>query len=93
MKFIGEILHFNAVRMRVTGSGNLLQYLHSLDNVNTVQLANISMNTITNIEPTSLADYKDQRGQLELKTIALNDTFNISRIIIFIKPLAVEYPR
>ncbi len=90
--FSGEILHFNAVRMRVTGSGNLQLSLHSLDDVKVSQLNNIVMASPTNIEPTALANYIDQRGQLELKTTELGETFVVSRITIYIRPIFSSYP-
>ncbi len=91
--FIGEILHYTAVRFRINGSGNLEVFLRSLDDVNNVQLTDIPMATLTNREPTILANFIDQRGQIEVRTILINEVFTISRIILFVKPIASEYPR
>jgi hypothetical protein len=91
--FTGEILHFNAVRMRVTGSGNLLTYLRSLDDVNNQQLPTIVMLPATNIEPTILALFIDQRGQYEVRTENIDEVFTISKITIFVKPIATGYPQ
>lgn len=88
----GEILHAVAVRMRVVGSGNLKLYLHTLDEIFTDQLPSIPMLGATNIEPTVLANFSDQRIQLEIKTTQINDQFNISKIIVFVKPVAQGYP-
>jgi hypothetical protein len=90
--FNGEILHFNAIRLRVTGSGNLQLTMKSLDDVNTLALANTVMAATTNIEPTTLTNFIDQRGCLEGTTTLINETFNISKIVIFIRPIASGYP-
>lgn len=91
--FTGEIIHFGALRFRVTGSGNLQLLLHSLDDVNSSQLSSIAMQTTTNKEPLVLANFVDQRGYLEFKTTAINETFSISKITIFIRPIATGYPQ
>jgi len=91
--FIGEILHFNGTRIRLNGSGNLKLYLRSLDNINSNQLSSISMLPLTNREPTVLANFIDQRGQLEVRITDRDETFTISRIILFIRPIASEFPR
>lgn len=88
----GEILHCVAVRYRLTGSGNFQTFLRSLDDVENVQLANIAMQATTNREPTILANFEEQRIQLEGKTTAIDETFTISRITIFVKPIAEGYP-
>jgi len=89
----GEILHFNTVRIRVAGSGNLQQYLRSLDDVHNTQLANVAMEATTNKEANTLANFKDQYSQLEIRTVAIDETFNISKIRIFIKQTATGYPQ
>ena len=89
---IGEILHAGAVRCRVTGSGNLQSFLRSLDDVRNVQLDNITMATTANIEPTILSNFREQRIQLEMRTTEIDEVFNISRIIIFVKPVSTGYP-
>lgn len=89
---VGKILHAVAVRMRVVGSGNLQIFLRSLDDVRNVQLTSHPMATTTNIEPTILANFQEQRIQLELKTTLINEIFTISRIVIFVKPVAEGYP-
>ena len=84
--------HFNTVRFRVVGSGNLQLTLRSLDNIRSNSLTAITMESSTNREPTRLCNFIEQRAQLEIKTTAINETFTISKIIIFVKPFATEYP-
>jgi len=89
----GEILHFHAVRYRLTGKGNLKTTLRSLDNATSSDLADIPMSVATNREPLVLANFVDQRGQLEVKTTAFGETFTISKIIIFVKTIFTGYPQ
>ncbi len=91
--FIGEILHYTAVRYRLNGSGNLQTFLRSLDNINNIQLIDIIMSALTNREPTILSNFIDQRAQIEIKTTLIDETFTISKMMIFVKPIASEYPR
>lgn len=91
--FIGEILHANGVRVRVTGSGNLITYLRSLDAINNQQLLPLVMSAKTNREPTILANFIDQRIQFEFRTTEYDERFNLSKIIVFIRPVASGYPQ
>lgn len=86
------INHFGAIRFRVNGSGNLRLRLLSLDEVRTFTLVPLIMANPTNIDPTRLSNFTEQRAQLEIKTTAIDETFNISRIVIFSKPVASSYP-
>lgn len=87
-----NILHFTAVRMRVVGQGSLKMRLNSLDDVQTQELVPFSMSAGTNIQPTRLCNFLQQRAQLEVYTTELNDFFKINRIILFVKESATSYP-
>jgi len=87
-----EILHFGGIRLRVTGAGNLQLRLLSLDNTTINSLAPITMSSITNREPTRLANFITQRGALTIFTTELNEQFNINRVILFLKPIWTQYP-
>lgn len=78
--------------MRVTGSGNLDMALSDLDSVQTQTLQPFVMSSTTRFEPTRLANFQSQRTRLTISTDTINETFLIKRIIIFAKPVAVEYP-
>lgn len=92
-KFIGELLHFGAVRMRVTGSGDLKTIITSLDDVNESQLPNIALQSTTNKEPLILCNFREQRAYLEVYTEDIDAKFTISRIVVFVKPTATGYPQ
>ena len=86
------ISHYNMLRLRVNGRGNLKLALLSLQDVNRQQLEDIQMADRTNIQPRVLANFKEQRVKLELKTVSINDYFRINRIILFSRFFASEYP-
>lgn len=91
--YTGELLHFNAVRMRVTGSGNLLLSLGSLDDVTIDTLPTLPLSATTDREPVSLANLINQRARLIGTTTVIDETFTISKIVIFIRPSATQYPQ
>lgn len=89
---VGTIQHYNAVRMRLTGSGSLQMQLQSLDDVDVQDLVPFTMAATTQREPTRLANFKSQAARLEIKTTQIDETFRISKIIIFAKPVESEFP-
>lgn len=89
----GNILHFNGIKLRVFGLGNLKLTLRSVQNVNEFEMVDHSMVTATNREPFVLANFKEQRAQLEITTDAIGETFTISKIIVFFKPVETGYPQ
>lgn len=87
-----NILHFTGVRMRLVGQGSLQMTMHSLDEVINQTLLPLPMAAATNIQPTRLCNFNQQRAQLEVFTTELNDFFKINRIVIFVKETATSYP-
>jgi hypothetical protein len=88
----GYINHYNSVRLRAKGSASLKMRLLSLDEIKTTTLLPLTIISVNNIELTRKANFQQQRAQLEIKTIAIDETFIISKIIIFAKPIAEAYP-
>lgn len=90
----GDLLHFGSVRMRVVGSGDLNLTLYSLSPAsNSSILPSITMEGNTNRQPTSLANYVDQYGQLEFLITEIDEYFEIDKIIMFVRPVATGYPQ
>lgn len=89
---VDNILHFNGIRLRVTGSGNLKLTMHSLDDTVTLDLQNLTMASSTNILPTKLTNFRQQRALLEIKTTEIDESFKITKLIVFVVPVASEYP-
>lgn len=88
----GSVLHFGAVRFRLRGSGVLRSELRSLDDAVTVALPNIQMASTTAKEPTVLAHMNQQRAYLHIETTDINETLDISKIVIFVKPVFTGLP-
>ncbi len=87
-----NITHFGGVRMRVNGSGNLRMKFQSLDNIKQLDLVPFIMSGTTDKEPFRLANFVSQRGKLKVSTTAINETFKINRIIIYVKPIYTSFP-
>jgi hypothetical protein len=84
--------HIVGVRLRVTGSGNLDMSLNSYQNVLVKALVPLPMQAVTRIEPTRLSNFQAQRTKLVGEVDVIDEWFVINRIIIWGKPVAVEYP-
>jgi len=82
-----NFLHFGAYRARVTGSGTLKSTLYSTDNIESSALANQTMALTTNKEKVVLANFNEQRAKLKLYTDAIDEVFEISNLIVFVKKL------
>lgn len=86
------INHFGLVRLRVTGTGNLQMSLLSRSGSRNFNLAQLPMSANTDIEPTRLSNFTEQAAQLKVNVINLGETFLISKIIVFVRPVAKSYP-
>lgn len=87
-----SVNHYGGVRMRVTGSGNLRMRLLSLSETRQNVLVPFNLNTTIDVEPFRLSNFTQQRAQLEFKMVAADEHFEISKIIIFVKPVASSLP-
>lgn len=85
--------HFNSVRLRLNGEGNLLMELQSLDDIRTVTIAPIAMQELTNIQPTRPTNMIEQRVVFRLGTTEINEWFRVNRIILFATQFGTEYPQ
>lgn len=84
--------HIVGVRLRVVGTGELDLSLADLDDIQVQNLVPITMATTTRFEPLRLANFQSQRTRLVGMTTEIDETFAIQRIIVFGKPVAMEYP-
>jgi hypothetical protein len=88
----GGVNHFGAIRMRLTGTGSLLMTLYSLDDVLSQPLVAFTMALTSNIEPTRLCNFNQQRAALKIQTTVIDEYFRINRIILFTKPIYTSFP-
>lgn len=87
-----NISHFNAVRFRINGVGEMELTFYSLDDIKSQVLLPLNMLEATNIQPTRLANFIEQRAYLKGETNGLGEWFRINRIIVFQKELFSSYP-
>lgn len=87
-----SILHYGSVKLRVTGSGNLRMRLLSLDEIKTRTITPLVMQPTAYVEPTKSTNFTQQRAQLEIKTTSIDERFMISKVIIYVKPVASSFP-
>lgn len=91
--FTGELLHCGIVRYQLTGSGSFQTTLLSASETDNSVLPDITMSSSGTRNPTILSNFIEQRIFLEGKTTEINETFLISRIILYIRPVASGYPQ
>lgn len=87
-----SISHFTAVRMRITGFGNLKMTMYSLDNVISKDLKDLEIPGASNIEPTRIMNFMQQRAAFRMGTTEINEFVRCNRIILFTKPVFTGYP-
>lgn len=94
-KSLGDnILHAVGVRYNVTGSGALRTTLYSQGQTDQYVCPNITMNsTGVNRFPFILANFKNQRIQVEFRVVDENEYFVLVGINLFVKPTATGYPQ
>ena len=91
-KFDGQLLHITGVRLRVVGSGNLDMVMSSLDDVYSTSLMPLALASSNNREPTQLTNFVQQRVKVRIGTNEINEWFNISRMMVFVKTFGTSFP-
>lgn len=86
------ISHFNLVRMRVVGEGDLELTYYSLDDEESQELEPIVMQDATNRQRDRLANFRQQRAALEFRTTEFGDYLKINRILLFHRRSSTSYP-
>jgi hypothetical protein len=87
-----NIQHFAAIRIRLTGRGNLLMKVNSLDQIRSKTLVPFAIQSSNRIIPTRLVNFTEQRASFELKTTALDEYMRINRIVVYMKEIFTSYP-
>lgn len=89
----GEFInHFGGVRMRVIGAGSLIMTLLSQDEIRSQTLTSFTMESQARISPFRLTSFVEQRAQLKIETLVIDEIFRINRIIVYAKPIFTEEP-
>lgn len=87
------INHFGAIRVRVTGTGNLNPKLISLDTTTELDITPIAMTSPNSRYANQLCNFMQQRAQLELKTTEIDEVFYIRQIMIYARPVYSGFPQ
>lgn len=87
------IQHTVSVRYRVYGTGVLRTTLYSLQEQSTSVLPTITMSAQTDRFPNILANFRNQRTQVQFQTTGFDETFTIAKFTVFVKPSASGYPQ
>lgn len=87
------INHFGAIRVRVTGTGNLNPKLISLDTTTELDITPIVMSTTNARYANQLCNFMQQRAQLELKTTEIDEVFYIRQIMIYARSVYSGFPQ
>lgn len=91
--FTGESIHFTGTRIRLNGSGTLQMTLRSLDDVDVYSMPDTTMAATSATQPFTLANFISQRACLQGEVTEINEWFVISKISIFIRPVATGLPQ
>ena len=91
--FTGDLLHCGVVRYQLTGNGTFKTTLLSASETDNSVLPDITMSSSGARNPTILSNFIEQRIFLRGETTDINETFLISRIILYIRPVASGYPQ
>jgi hypothetical protein len=93
MTSTGEsIIHTSGITLRVDGSGNLNMTLYGINDVRSFVAMPLAMLDPDPIEPTRLVNFRSQRTMLEFVITEMDEYFEISRIILWMKVTATSYP-
>lgn len=86
------LTHFGGVTLKVVGDGNLDLEILSEDETRSYEMLPLVMEEETDKQPTRLSNFMAQRAQIKISTDFIDEIFNISRIVIWTKPVYTSYP-
>jgi hypothetical protein len=87
-----NLLHFGAVRYRVSGNGELKHELITYDDQVIKELLPLTLNATPGKEPTRISNLITQRTRLKVYTTEFDDDVKINRIILFARETYSGYP-
>jgi len=87
-----NILHYGGIRLRVNGTGNLRLTLYGYDKVSSEVLTPVVMTAAPGREKVRLANFKSELALVRLETTAIDETFKINKMMVYVKQLYTSYP-
>ena len=90
----GELIvnHYGAIRLTVTGTGNLRPTFYGLDKKISFTALPIPLPATTDIEFNRITNFTRQRASLVLTTTGFQEWFSITRLVVFVRPVAKSLP-
>ena len=85
--------HIVGIRARIIGSGSMQYVLEDYSAIQSVSLTPLTLAAATRFEPTVLANFQSQRTRLIGSVSTVSQWFEVSKLIIWAKPVAIEYPQ
>ena len=93
-KLSGDIQnHFNPVRIRTVGEGDLQAFLFDTGTVNNAVLEPQSMSLSSARSLNYLSNFTDERSCLLIMTTEEGEYFNVSNIYVYGKPSRNSFPQ
>ena len=89
----GRVIHANAIRVRVVGSGNMRCTFQGFNDILTQTLLPIDMTATDSRLKMRLANFQSQAIKLRGETTSINEVMRVNDITFFIRPLWAEYPQ
>jgi hypothetical protein len=87
-----NIQHFSTIRLRAVGAGFLKMKVYSLDDIKTKDLAFLTLQSGTRIQPNRIVNFVEQRASFEFWTENLDEWFRINRITVYLKQIYTSHP-
>lgn len=85
--------HYHTITLGVKGSGILVSKLYTLEDEFSQNLKSHTMSLTTSKSPTLLANFIHEKAYLDIRVNTINARFEISNIVIGVKPVATGYPQ
>lgn len=85
--------HVNPIRVRVTGSGNLMAVLNDTGTVNNEELHEQALSTSSARSINFLSNFTAEKICLTLMTNEINEFFSISNVWAYVKPSRLSFPQ
>jgi hypothetical protein len=87
-----NILHFGAVRLRITGTASLQMEMIPYDGQNIKTLKPLQIIQLPGKDLDRLCNVKAQRARLKISTLKINENIRVDKVIFYVKPVASQYP-
>jgi hypothetical protein len=89
----GYVHQYAALRVRVKGSGTLLQYLYSEDDVSNSQLVSVTLAAAPGKEYMTSANFTNEKAAVKLRVNTINHHFELHNFILYAQAMWATRPQ